>query len=262
MGLGDLDVFYAEANGNGFGGVRNIGADINSSGDDFAFKYNPNSKEGYVSSNRKGGVGSDDIYAAKLIAPLCDFELNVQVVDEYTKLPLVGARIDLFDNFQNKLATKMADNNGFVTLTIECDKTSQVLGFSQGYEGKSITIDPANFGPMNKTLMLRPIENIIVDDKIVLNAIKFDYDKHNIKPQAAFELDKLVELMDKYQTIVIRAESHTDSRGSDKYNQSLSERRALTTAQYVISKGIDASRITCVGMGEKMPVNDCGYKCN
>ena len=96
----------------------------------------------------------------------------------------------------------------------------------------------------------------------MLNPIYFDFDKSNITAQAAFELDKLVELMNKYQTIVIRAESHTDSRGSDKYNQSLSERRALTTAQYVISKGIDASRITGFGMGEKMPVNDCGYKCN
>jgi len=96
----------------------------------------------------------------------------------------------------------------------------------------------------------------------MLNPIYFDFDKSNITAQAAFELDKLVELMNKYQTIVIRAESHTDSRGSEKYNQSLSERRALTTAQYVISKGIDASRITGVGMGEKMPVNDCGYECN
>ena len=68
--------------------------------------------------------------------------------------------------------------------------------------------------------------------------------------------------MTKYQSIVIRAESHTDSRGSEKYNQGLSERRALTTAQYVISKGIDASRIIGVGMGEIMPVNDCGNACS
>jgi Tol biopolymer transport system component len=73
MGLGELDVFYAEANGASFGGVRNIGTDVNSPSDDFAFKYDPKTKEGYVSSDRKGGLGSDDIYATKLIAPLCDF---------------------------------------------------------------------------------------------------------------------------------------------------------------------------------------------
>ena len=68
--------------------------------------------------------------------------------------------------------------------------------------------------------------------------------------------------MNKYESIVIRAESHTDTRGSAKYNQSLSERRALTTAQYVIAQGIDASRISGIGMGEAMPVNDCGSGCS
>ena len=75
-------------------------------------------------------------------------------------------------------------------------------------------------------------------------------------------MDKLVQLMTKYESIVIRAESHTDARGSAIYNQSLSERRALTTAQYVIAQGVDANRISGVGMGEAMPVNDCGSGCS
>jgi len=74
-------------------------------------------------------------------------------------------------------------------------------------------------------------------------------------------LDKLVQLMTKYESIVISAESHTDSRGSASYNLSLSDRRAKTTAQYVISKGIDASRITGTGKGETTPNVDCGGKC-
>jgi outer membrane protein OmpA-like peptidoglycan-associated protein len=262
MGLGDLDVFYAEANGDVFVGVRNIGTDINSPSDDFAFKYNSNSKEGYVSSNRKGGVGSDDIYATKLIVPLCDFELIVQVVDEITKLPLADARVDLFDNFENKLATKTTDNEGFVTLIIECDKTNQVLGYKNGYEGNSIIIDPANFGPMNKVLILRPIEKIIVNDKIVLNPIMFDYDQHNIKPQAAFELDKLVAIMKKYPTMEIKIESHTDHRGTATYNLELSNRRAASTKEYVISQGIESVRLTSKGFGETKPLVDCGTNCS
>ena len=257
-----LDVFYAEANGDVFVGVRNIGTDINSPSDDFAFKYNPNSKEGYVSSNRKGGVGSDDIYATKLIAPLCDFELIVQVVDEITKLPLTDARVDLFDNFENKLATGTTDNKGFVTLIIECDKTNQVLGYKNGYEGNSITIDPANFGPINKVLMLRPIEKIIVNDKIVLNPIMFDYDQHNIKPQAAFELDKLVAIMKKYPTMEIKIESHTDHRGTATYNLELSNRRAASTKEYVISQGIESVRLTSEGYGKTKPLVDCGINCS
>ena len=262
MGLGRLDVFYAETNGDVFVGVRNIGTDINSPSDDFAFKYNPNSKEGYVSSNRKGGVGSDDIYATKLIAPLCDFELIVQVVDEITKLPLTDARVDLFDNFENKLATGTTDNKGFVTLIIECDKTNQVLGYKNGYEGNSITIDPANFGPINKVLMLRPIEKIIVNDKIVLNPIMFDYDQHNIKPQAAFELDKLVAIMKKYPNMEIKIESHTDHRGTATYNLELSNRRAASTKEYVISQGIESVRLTSEGYGKTKPLVDCGINCS
>ena len=261
MGLGELDVFYTETNGSSFGGVRNIGTDVNSPSDDFAFKYDPKTKQGYVSSNRKGGVGSDDIYAAKLIAPLCDYELNVQVVDEYTKKPLAGARVDLFDNVENKLATKTTDNNGFVKLVVECDKENQVLGFLQGYESNSVTVSPTNQGPVSKTLMLRPIEEIIADDKVVLNPIMFDYDKHNIKSQAAFELDKLVAIMKKYPAMEIKVESHTDHSGTPEYNMGLSERRAASTVQYIISKGIDKSRLSSQGFGKTRPLVNCGANC-
>ena len=130
------------------------------------------------------------------------------------------------------------------------------------YESGTASVEKTSEEEISVEILLDPIDEIILANKVILNPIYFDFDKSNITAQAAFELDKLVELMNKYQSIVIRAESHTDSRGSDKYNQSLSERRALTTAQYVISKGIDSSRITGVGMGESMPVNDCGYKCN
>jgi outer membrane protein OmpA-like peptidoglycan-associated protein len=110
-------------------------------------------------------------------------------------------------------------------------------------------------------LLLTPIEEIILANKVILNPIYFDFDKSNITAQAAFELDKLVQLMIKYESIVIAAESHTDSRGSASYNLSLSDRRAKTTAQYVIFKGIDASRITGTGKGETTPNVDCGGNC-
>ena len=130
------------------------------------------------------------------------------------------------------------------------------------YESGSTSIAGTTEEEVFSEILLEPIDEIILANKVILNPIYFDFDKSNITAQAAFELDKLVALMNKYQSIIIRAESHTDSRGSAKYNQGLSERRALTTAQYVISKGIDASRITGVGMGETMPVNDCGSRCN
>ncbi len=261
LGLGELDVFYAEANGTNFTEVRNIGTDVNSASDDFAFKYDPASKEGYVSSNRKGGVGSDDIYAIKQIAPLCDVEFTVQVVDEYTNKPIAGARVDIYDAFENKLATKTADANGNATFIIECEKQHEVLGFAQNYESDGITVTTKKESNLSKTISLLPIEEIINDDKVVLNPILFDYDKHNIKSQAAFELDKLVAVMKKYPTLEIKVESHTDNRGSKEYNMDLSNRRAQSTIQYIISKGIEKNRLTSEGFGKSKPIVNCGNNC-
>ena len=95
-----------------------------------------------------------------------------------------------------------------------------------------------------------------------MNPIYFEFDKANITNQAAFELDKLVSIMKKYPKMIIRAESHTDSRGPASYNKLLSERRAKSTAQYVISKGIDENRISGVGMGEEDPEIDCSSGCS
>jgi outer membrane protein OmpA-like peptidoglycan-associated protein len=95
-----------------------------------------------------------------------------------------------------------------------------------------------------------------------LNPILFDYNKHNIKPQAAFELDKLVAIMKKYPDMKISVESHTDTRGKAEYNRTLSEKRAQSTVQYVISQGIDKARITGTGFGLDKPASPCGSKCS
>ena len=110
-------------------------------------------------------------------------------------------------------------------------------------------------------IMLDPIEKIIVAEKIELNSIYFDFDKSNIKSEAAFELDNLVQVMIKYPEMTVSIESHTDSKGPSSYNQKLSDRRAKTTMQYVISKGIESTRLSAVGKGESNPVVDCS-KCN
>ena len=111
------------------------------------------------------------------------------------------------------------------------------------------------------SLKLRPIEAIIQGENIVLNPIYFDYDRYNVTPKAAFELDKLVSIMKKYPSYIIKTESHTDNRGNHEYNMNLSEKRAQATVQYVISKGISASRITGEGFGKSRPVNNCGNGC-
>lgn len=261
QGIGGLDVFYAEASGNAFGAVNNLGSGVNSAADDFAYKYDPTTEEGYVSSNRKGGKGSDDIYMVKAIEIPCEVTIDVLVVNEYTKKPISGARVDLYDANENKLGTKTSDANGMVSFKAECDKEHEVQAVLADFESNATTVASANDEKVKSTITLRPIEEIIVEDKIVLNPILFDLDKSNIKPQAAFELDKVVSVMKKYPNMEIAIGSHTDSRATDSYNLALSERRAQSTRQYIISKGVDQNRLTARGYGESRPRVTCDGKC-
>ena len=260
LGIGGFDVFAAEAKGTGFGAVKNLGLGVNSSSDDFGFKFNSTTNEGYVSSSRKGGKGSDDIYKIKKIE-LCEVNLIVLVVDANTNAPISGARLDLFDNMENKLKSKTTNASGNESFEAACDQGHVVQAFKEGYESNAETIAASKDGDKEIRIALRPVEELIVEAKVQLNPILFDYDKHNIKPQAAFELDKLVALMKRNPEMVIKVEAHTDSRGNDAYNMTLSDKRAQSTVQYVISKGVDKDRISGEGFGESRPAVKCGDNC-
>ena len=264
LGLGGLDVFFSKIVDGKVGPVRNIGIPINGNADDFAFSINEENEEGFVSSNRlvDGENMSDDIYAIKKLQPICDVLMSVTVRDSKTGLILEGASISIQDIEGNIFGTKMSNTEGVVEYIIECDIDTKIVGSKIDYENGFTLVSGTSDEEVVAELLITPIDEIILANKVILNPIYFDFDKSNITAQAAFELDNLVQLMTKYKSIVISAESHTDSRGSNSYNLSLSERRALSTAQYVISKGIDASRITGTGKGETIPSNDCGGSCN
>lgn len=108
---------------------------------------------------------------------------------------------------------------------------------------------------------LNPIDVIVTEEAIVLKEINFEYNKSNITQEGAFELDKLVQVMKNNDKLTILVKSHTDNRGSDAYNLDLSDRRAKSTVQYVISKGISANRISGKGYGESEPKIDCKENC-
>ena len=188
--------------------------------------------------------------------------MTVTVKDSETGLVLEGASVDIKDAEGTVFGTKISNAQGIVEFIIECDLDTLLTGSKVDYESGMAEVEGTSEEEVSVEILLTPILEIILADKVVLNPIYFDFDKSNITAQAAFELDKLVQLMTKYESIIISAESHTDSRGSATYNLSLSDRRAKTTAQYVISKGIDASRITGIGKGETSPNVDCSGKCN
>ena len=262
LGLGGMDVFYTKPIDGKWTTPRNVGIPVNSNADDFAFILTENCEDGFVSSNRSGGKGSDDVYAVKKLLPLCDILLATNVLDSKTKEPISNATTSISDNTGIVDNTKLTSENGLAEFMIECDDELQLMVSKTGYESKMLDLKFSNVDPPVLDIYLDPIEEIIVEEKIILNPIYFDFDKSNITNQAAFELDKLVAIMQKYPEMIIRAESHTDARGPAAYNKALSDRRAKSTAQYVISKGISEDRITGIGKGEEEPKVDCSQGCS
>ena len=260
LGLGGLDVFYSKNIDTKWSNVRNVGMPVNSGADDFAFMINGD--DGYISSNRPGGVGKDDIYAIKKIMPLCDILFTTNIIDSKTKESISSATTSISDNTGIIDNTKITSEKGLAEFMLECEDEIQLMVSKTGYESKMLDLKFSDIDPPVLDVYLNPIEEIIVEEKIILNPIYFDFDKSNITNKAAFELDKLVAIMEKYPDMIIKAESHTDSRGPASYNRGLSDRRAKSTAQYVISKGISEDRISGVGKGEDEPKIDCSQGCS
>ena len=257
LGLGGLDVFFTKEVDGKWASVRNVGIPVNSNADDFAFSMNEATGEGFVSSNRSGGKGSDDIYSIKRLIPICDVLLTANVMDAKTKLGIDSATTSISDKEGNIASTKTSSNEGVSEFMLVCDEAGKLIVSKEGYNSKIVDLKMSSEEFTSINIMLDPIEKIIVAEKIELNEIYFDFDKSNIKAEAAFELDKLVQIMNKYPEMTVSIESHTDSKGPSSYNQRLSEKRAKTTSQYVISKGIDSSRLSSAGKGESSPVVDC-----
>ncbi|MCA0131178.1 OmpA family protein [Winogradskyella alexanderae] len=261
LGLGGMDVFYTKEIDGKMAPIRNVGIPINSNGDDFAFTIDEEAEEGFVSSNRDGGKGSDDVYAFKKLQPLCDVLVLATVLDDKTREPIEGASVGLVDAEGNKVATKSTNADGIAEFIIECEENVELEVAMEDYDSKKVSVSGTSEEELAVQISLDPIEKLIVEDKIELQPIYFDFDKSNITAQAAFELDKLVQIMNKYPELVVKATSHTDVRGTASYNNLLSERRAKSTVQYVISKGIDEARISAEGKGESELKVNCGGNC-
>ncbi len=252
LGLGGLDVYKIDLDG---GEATNLGKPVNTEKDDFAFSFNGLKGAGFLSSNRNG---NDDIFA---VSPICGVDVLVVVTNAKTGEILSNASVSILDDQKNIITTEMSNAKGEVTYRVECDKAYVVQASKDGFEGNTFAVIKSK-GPNAKIdAALRPIEEIITETEIVLKPIYFEYDKSNITREGAFELDKLVQVMKNNDKMVISAKAHTDNRGTEKYNERLSDRRAKSTRQYIISKGIDASRISAKGMGELEPKVDCGTDC-
>ncbi len=253
QGLGGLDIYQIDLSKGG--DATNLGKPVNTEKDDFAFTFNGTKNIGFLSSNRNG---NDDIF---VVNPICGVDVMVVVTNAKTGEILANASVSILDDKKNVIATEMSNAKGEVTYRVECDKPYVVQASKDGFEGNTFAVTKSK-GPSAKVdAALQPIDVIVKEDEIVLKPIFFEFNKSNITQEGAFELDKLVQVMKNNEKLVILARSHTDNRGSDKYNLDLSDKRAKATVQYVISKGIAANRISGKGMGELEPKVDCGENC-
>lgn len=273
QGLGGLDVFATSiANGKLDGVVKNVGKPVNSNMDDFTFVFKESSKTGYFASNRAGGQGADDIYSFVENIPLeleCTQQISGTVRDRITNDVLVGATIKVIDEENKEIYSTITDSKGNYNLNIDCNKGNFVRALTQGYVPSEEYLERSDAKP-------KIIDFYLDRDKVTagfgddlakllqLSTIYFDFDKYNIRGDSKVEVEKVIAAMEKYPSLKVKVNSHTDSRGKDSYNLWLSQKRAESTVNYMISKGIDSNRIQGEGFGETKLVNECanGVKCS
>jgi outer membrane protein OmpA-like peptidoglycan-associated protein len=261
-GYGELDIFASKIYDNTVAQPINLEAPVNSSFDDFSFIIDDEKDRGFFSSNRDEGKGDDDIYSFLALPGLyfhCTQEITGVVRSESSGEPIPGATVELRtqDGDVVESTTANSSDGTYTFYKAICDSTYVIVGMNKGYLNDEQTVNTANDVDTNAVRLDLNLPDQFVSNKVNINTIYFDFDKFNIRPDAAKELDKVVQVMKEYPELLIEAGSHTDSRGKDKYNMKLSERRAKSTVDYIVSKGIDASRITFQGYGETELVNKC-----
>ena len=258
LGLGGLDVFESKWENNKFSKPQNLAKPINSPKDDFSFIVNEK-KSGFVSSNRDGGAGYDDIYSFTV----CNQKVTGLITDLDTKEVLPNSKVILFDEDMNQLQESNSNDKGEYTFDIECNKKYYVRASKEEYETREKSFPPKK--QIGITLLdielernVFPIEEGTDLAKIFkISIIYFDLDKWNIRPDAAKDLQKIVEVMKEYPNMEVAIRSHTDSRQTHKYNELLSDRRAKSTLEYMVKNGIDRKLLTAKGFGETELVNNC-----
>ncbi|WP_281633140.1 OmpA family protein [Flavobacterium luteolum] len=270
-GLGGLDVFVANIDSNGkIRNVQNIGSDVNSPKDDFAYIIDPTTRKGYFSSNKDGGHGSDDIYSFLETRRLnCIQELYGVITDVQTGAVLPETKVTLFDDQMAVKNTTISDDSGNYSFSVECGKSYQVRAEKAEYETKEVAITiPKNNGKTSLPIALdRSICQVTVGDDLGvcfgIKMIYFDLDKSNIRTEAAIDLEKILAVLNEYPKMKLDIRSHTDSRASHQYNEALSDRRAKSTINWLIKNGVKADRLTGKGYGETQLVNKCsdGVQC-
>ena len=266
-GYGGLDLFVL-SRANGKTVVENLGQPVNSTGDDFGI-FLFKADRGFFTSNREGGKGDDDIYT------FVNEDPNLKVVNYYlqgiTYTPdstglkvLPNTRVSLLDGSGDLMQDYVTGTDGKFFFRVYENEDYELMGETDGYLVKRVpystkgkSVDPNTLSQLvtnvafDTTLVLERME---LNKIFVLENIYYDLDSANIRPDAAIELDKLVQILMDNPEINIELSSHTDSIATVEYNLNLSQRRAQSAVNYLIQHGIAPDRLTAKGYGELRPI--------
>lgn len=252
-GMGGLDIFRTIRQNGKWSTPENLKYPLNTHADDFGMVFNTEAfEEGYFSSNRPGGKGRDDIYSF-VIPPLL-FTLEGNVTDDLTLQPVQGAKVRITGTNGKTLEdnTDERGHYGFNKNQISPNTTYEILVIRKDYfneKGKETTVGLEKSKDLVRNFVLRPIPK----KPVVLPDILYDLAKWDLKPQFKDSLQGLIETLDANETIVIELASHTDSRDTEERNDVLSQKRAQSVVDYLVSRGIDPDRLVAKGYGERVP---------
>ncbi len=248
----DFELQYLCKNGNTFSEPKLLD-DFNTNKDDFGLIIHPKGKVGYFVSRRNGGTGDDDIYKVTFTG---EYFLELVVMDKKTNQAIPKPKVKFSDNISGKadgisLSRSLPENSTISVIT-------EIEGFQNS--SKNISTVGKPFGIIKDTLW---VEKVVVGQKFVMENIFYDFDKWDILPESEIELNKLVKIMNDNPGWKVELGSHTDARGSDSYNEMLSQKRSDSAVGYIIKNGISKDRIIAKGYGETQFVNHCknGVEC-
>ena len=298
--MGGLDIFKSVFENGKWSKPENLGHPINTPDDDVFFVLSASGRRGYYASAQDDGKGGRDLYMITflgpekpavlsnednllasvaapvreaVVAPKVEIKtaqvtiLKGVVTDAATNQP-IEASIELVDNKLNQVIATFGSNSksGRYLVSLPGGVNYGIAVKKDGYLFHSENFDVPATGAYQEVVKDIALKKADVGAKIVLNNIFFDFDKATLRPESAYELDRLAKLMQEMPSLKIELSGHTDNKGKAEYNQNLSENRARSVVEYLVQKGVASDRLTSVGYGLSQPIatndTDAGRQLN
>ena len=286
--MGGYDIFKTVLENGRWSTPENLGYPVNSPDDDVYFAISGSGRRGYYASAKDGGYGEKDLYMITFLGPEKPFAYSSEdnliasaqepikakaaeameikpvsltilkgtITDAFTKKPL-EASLDLIDNVKNELLATFKSNSstGKYLVSLPSGKNYGIAVRAEGYLFHSENFDIPLSSGYQEVIKDVELKNVAVGSVIVLRNIFFDFDKATLRPESTNELERLIKLLNDLPTLKIEISSHTDSKGADAYNMTLSQSRSESVVSYLIAHGIAKDRLTAKGYGETKPMD-------